>query len=270
MPTFLTTFHLSTTNIIAIFVALVLIVMIVIIKILLNKVHDDTAIKDEFADIIAHKFRTPLSEVRWTLEELMPTEPDSFRKKRMGDIQKSNQQLIDLTNTLIELADSDSRAKESYNFEDVALCDVVNGPIQSVREQFSEKNISISLDCRDNKELVVNVDKARLEFVIYTLLRNACIYTPTGGIVNVSVLTDNKKALVQVKDNGIGIEKNELPNVFDKFHRADNARLFDTEGLGVALFLSRRIIHRLNGKISAFSEGKDRGSTFSIILKKVK
>lgn len=231
---------------------------------LLRKVRNNSAIKYEFVTIIAHKFRTPLSSTRWSLGELIPSEPDPFRQNSLKDIQKSNQQLMDLTNTLIELADNDKNVQTSYNFEQAPLGDLVRNAVNAMQTQFGEKNISVSVT--EAEKPTVSVDKARLEFVLHNILQNSCIYTPAGGNVTITVGVMKGKAAAVFTDNGIGIEESELRNVFSEFHRTADAQKFDTEGLGVGLYLSKSIMRRLHGTIEVFSAGKDQGSTFVVSL----
>jgi signal transduction histidine kinase len=225
----------------------------------------NVAIKYEFITIIAHKFRTPLSHIKYISEALLESEKDSLQIGNIKELRTSNDQLIGLTGTLIELAESKKDTKTSYTFEGIPLCEIVKNVSDSVRISFQEKNISFSVEC-PAQEVDVLCDRNRLEFVLEAVLENAYTYTPSGGKVAVIIRSSHRKASIFVTDNGIGIENKDIHHIFSKFHRAKNARAYNTEGMGVGLFMAKKIMKRLHGKIKAFSAGKDKGSTFKIIL----
>jgi signal transduction histidine kinase len=118
--------------------------------------------------------------------------------------------------------------------------------------------------------MFVKIDRQRMEFVLQTLLENALTYTPSGKNVDVIVSKVGHKAIISVVDHGIGIDKADMPRIFDKFFRADNARATDTEGFGVGLYLSQAIARRHKGTMDVTSDGVGFGSTFTITLKTVK
>ena len=234
---------------------------------LADRIQKNADIKNEFITIISHKFRTPLTSVRWNIEDLISKEQDPEKKKMFEDMRSSNQILISLTNTLIELTRTDKEAKDPSHTENVAVFDFVQGVVAPLQVSFAEKKISFSIICpEDNKKLQVRVDKSRLEFVLNALLKNAITYTPNEGKVELDIIKMGRNVEISVTDTGIGIEKEQIGDIFSEFHRAPNAVSFNTEGLGADLFLVRSIIGRLNGTIRAFSEGKDKGSKFTVSL----
>jgi signal transduction histidine kinase len=111
-------------------------------------------------------------------------------------------------------------------------------------------------------------DSAHIKFVIKTIIENAIQYTKEGGNINVRNVIDHDKILFSVKDNGIGINPNEIKLIFSKFYRTEEARSMDTEGMGIGLFVAKEIINRHKGKIQAESQGINKGSTFSFWIPK--
>lgn len=222
-------------------------------------------LKYEFITIIAHKFRTPLAELRWLSEELIPKITDPFERESLESIQKVNQHLIDLTNTLIELTDSDNDSRSAYVFERTNLCELVRVQADERKDAFHEKNIFLSVACAE-PEIWAELDRTRVAFAIQVLLENALAYTRPGKNVDVSVGRAGRKAVIIVADAGIGIDSADMPHIFSKFFRAENARSIDTEGFGVGLFLARAIVRRHRGSLIASSPGKDQGSTFTLTL----
>ncbi len=257
----------------SIWVALAIIVAIVValaiaINFFLRKIHEGETMKYEFITIIAHKFRTPLTTSKWLLENMMVEETDPHIKENFGDMKASNEKLISLTATLIELTNLDNENRSAYSWKNTRLCDFVKAVADTHKEMFHEKNIFFSQQCSD-PDVEVSIDQPRMEFVLQTLFENACTYTPTGRNVDVVIAAEGRKAVIAVTDHGIGIERYDLPKIFSKFFRAENAKNIDTEGFGVGLYLAQSIVRRHKGKIRAYSAGIDQGSTFTITLPRV-
>lgn len=234
-----------------------------------SALRENEKLKYEFISIIAHKFRTPLTYIKWAASELESKEQDSYKLETIKDINTSNEKLIKLTGTLVELADPDNVSLSTYAMEKTSLCDLVKTVGESQKDAFHEKNLFFSVRC-DQDDIMVNVDKARMEFVIETVLENALTYSSPGKNVEVTVGSKGRKAVIAVVDHGIGIDPSDMSRVFGRFFRAENARRADTEGFGIGLHLAKMIIRRHKGTIELFSEGKDMGTTCVITLKRVK
>ena len=246
-------------------VGLILVLLALVANGFWRKVRDTERMKYEFITIIAHKFRTPLTTTKWLLENMTVSETDSTVKENFTDLQKSNERLIALTGTLIELTNLEAENKTLYKLAKTSLCQFVAEVAENYKDMFHEKNIFLSLQCGD-PDLIVWLDKQRMEFVLQTLLENAIAYTPTGRNVEVTVAREGRHGVVAVSDHGIGIAKEDIPRLFTKFFRAKNAQNVDTDGFGVGLFLAQSVVRRHKGKIKAYSAGLDQGSTFTLSL----
>lgn len=233
------------------------------------KVRDYETLKSEFITIIAHKFRTPLTQMKWLIEEILEKEKDPYKTEGLKNLEKSNQNLIDLTGTLIELTESGDKSLASYSFEKTDVCTMMREMMESLKDDFHEKNIFISFKC-SVPEIFAKLDKQRMEFVFHTLLENSMHYSYVGKNVDVSISLHGRKIIIEVTDYGIGIDKSEMPRLFTKFFRSQSAQSMDTDGFGVGLYLAQSIMKRHKGKIEAFSEGINTGSTFRITLPSVK
>ena len=245
-------------------------VLLLIVAIVLGRRLSQAAkMKQEFITIIAHKFRTPLTYIKWSSDSLMEKEMDPYTKQGLHEIVHANESLINLTSTLLELTESDTKSRSQYSFGRLNLCDFVHEVAEGYKDMFHQKNIFFSVACQDSK-VMVKIDKARMEFVLQVIFENAIIYTPTGRNVEVVVGRLGSKAVISVTDHGIGMDPRTLSRLFTKFYRAENARRIDTEGFGVGLYLARSVVRRHGGKLEAFSEGLDAGSTFRVVLKMVK
>jgi signal transduction histidine kinase len=252
------------TNVIIVLIVLLLLTIFTLVYIW-KRFKENRHLKYEFITIVAHKFRTPMTYIKWVCDAMIPDETDSFKKKSLEDIKRSNQKIIDLTSTLIEIADSDSSGGVTYNIEKILIYDFVKNVSDRFSDTLHEKNLFFSLNC-ENHTLKIKADVSRLEFVIYTLLENACNYSTPGKNVSIDITSNLFKIKISVLDNGIGISKKDLSHVFTKFYRGKNARITDTEGLGVGLYLASSIIKRLKGRISVRSEGEGMGTKFTITM----
>jgi len=244
-------------------------VLYLILAWLWKKLRENESLKYEFITIIAHKFRTPLTHIKWSVEGLLKSEQDQYKKQVLSDIGTSDDKLIKMTNTLIELTDTSKSVRASYKLERLNLCELAKTAVENSKTAFHEKNLFIATNYSE-PEIFVKADRSRMEFVLQTLLENACAYTSPGLNISVSVFDSRRKAALSVTDNGIGIAREDLPRIFTKFFRTKEARAMDTEGFGVGLYLAKSIVNRHKGKLSVSSAGLSQGSTFSVVLPRVK
>lgn len=250
---------------VGLFVLLVVFLIILLTRFIWRKFRSYENLKYEFLTIIAHKFRTPLTQMKWTAETLLEKEQDSYKIESLKNIEQSNQNLIGLTGTLIELTDSAHTSLATYKLEKTDLCALTNKVVEILKKEFHEKNLFFGIQC-SAPEIFVKADQQRIEFVLQTILENSIHYSPPGRNIDIEVSQSNQKAFVKVRDNGIGIDSEDIPHMFTKFFRTKNAKTMDTEGFGVGLFLSQTIMKRHKGKIEAFSAGLNQGSIFTVSL----
>lgn len=199
----------------------------------------------------------------------MADETDSYKKQTLADIDSSNENLIKLTGTLVELTDAANSGKADYKFEKVNLCEIARGVMERSKQLFHTKNLFMAMNCSE-PEIYVSIDRSRFEFVVETIIENACVYSQPGRNITITISADHKRAALSVTDNGIGIDPHDMPRIFTKFFRTKQAQAMDTEGLGIALYLAKSIVKRHKAKMEAFSDGLSKGSTFSIILPRVR
>lgn len=240
--------------------------LLLIIRIVWQKLSKNEVLKYEFITIVAHKFRTPLTHIKWATGELANSEQDPYRKRTLADIQESNDKLIKLTNTLIEITDNESGAMSSYVLERTSLTSIVKRMAEMNKDEFHAKNVFFVVKCPP-EEIFVQVDRQRIEFVLETLLENALHYTPPGKNVTMTLSRSGRKAFVTVADEGIGIAKEDLPFIFNKFFRTQNAQETDTEGFGVGLYLAQSVMERHKGSIDVDSPGPGLGSVFTVTFR---
>lgn len=232
-----------------------------------KQLRKDDLLKYEFITIIIHKFRTPVTQIRWSIEALRSEETNLDKIASLNDMENSSKKLIDLTSALIELSNPDNPSNSLGYFEKISLRVLLKTVTDSFQDAFSKKQITLSLNLPVS-DIFVNVDKERVKFVIQTLLENALAYTPSNGKVSLSLELVSDKAVVSVIDNGIGIKKDDLGMIFTRFFRTEKAKTTDTEGFGIGLYLARLVARRHKGDIKVYSEGEEKGTSFKFTLPK--
>ena len=226
------------------------------------KLKEQDTLKYEFITTVTHKFRTPLTHIRWAAENLSKINMAESDRDNIKHIITANQKLVELTDVLINVSEADSNGY-NYNFEKVNLNNVTREAIDAIRDQFAPRTIvlrnSVGLD------LTVMADKDKVRNVMQTLIENAIHYSPDRPIY-IQAERVNNDVVWHVRDEGIGIAKEDMPYIFTRFYRGKDARLSDTEGMGIGLFIARQIVVRHHGKIWVQSDGRGKGSTFSFSL----
>jgi signal transduction histidine kinase len=226
---------------------------------------ESNRLKDQFLATLSHELRSPLHAIVGWAHLLRLGEHDPKVMERAIDAILRNCQL---QTRLIEDILDVSRIVSSglrLELEQVDINGIVAVVIESVAPAATAKRIEISLDLLPDKTLVA--DHRRLHQAIWNLVSNAVKFTPEGGKVKIKTaikLPDN--IVLSIEDTGIGVPKDFLPFVFDRFRQADASVTREHSGLGLGLAIVRHIAELHGGRVGATSEGPDRGSRFWIEL----
>lgn len=229
-----------------------------------NQLRQADLLKYEFINNISHKFRTPLTHIRWLAEEFRDMDNREDRIKAVDQIQFASMRLFELTSAVIG-ASKNTNDLALYRFDDVKVRDLIQDIDKAHKDEVELKKLAVRFDI-DPAVDVVHADKARLQFALQIIFENSLKYTPAGGSIVVTVTKGEGEIHISFKDSGIGIKIDDVPHVFSKFFRAVNARHIDTEGMGIGLFIAKDIIEKHKGRIWAESEGENKGSTFHVVL----
>jgi signal transduction histidine kinase len=227
-----------------------------------RKSKESDVLKYEFVTIVTHKFRTPLTYIKWSAENLVK----EVTPELVGDvknIQAANSRLVELTNLLAHLSDADDTST-GYHSQPIDIEKVLEEIIAASRGSAQAKGIDISY--AHTPVAPANIDEQRMRFVFQTLLDNAATYTPAGGKITVSLSQIGSRIIVNFSDTGIGISKDDLKYIFNKFYRTLPATKTDTEGMGLGLFLAREIVRRHNGSLVVKSDGEGKGTSFILTI----
>jgi CheY-like chemotaxis protein/two-component sensor histidine kinase len=154
------------------------------------------------------------------------------------------------------------KGKLQLDMRTVDLQALLEGAVDSIREEATQRHVEVGLS---TTAATVTGDAGRLEQVVGNLLTNALKFTPDSGRVMVSLTTDDDHAIVRVEDTGAGIDPAFQPYVFDQFRQGEGG-INRRRGLGLGLSIVRQLVELHGGQVSVFSEGPDRGSTFTVVL----
>ena len=228
-----------------------------------RRLRENDILRSEFITTVTHKFRTPLTQIKWASENISKAKALKDIPEQIGYIQDAETKLVDLTNLLVQ-SSSTENSEYKYQQEKTDIITLTHEIIASFASQINRKNLKII----DNMQpdIYASADASHLKFVIQILIENAIAYTPNDGVISLSISATDKNIIFSIKDSGIGITENEKKHLFSKFYRGDRARLADTEGMGIGLFISKTIISHSGGKIWIETQGENKGSTFSFSL----
>lgn len=224
------------------------------------------AAKSEFVSVAAHQLRTPLTGIRWTLQELLEGDAGKLNKgqyKIIKDALGAAIRTIDLINDLLNVARIEG-GRFGFRMQTLSLESFLLKEIPRFIKQAEEKGIKLVLHLAKDLPLS-NFDPEKTVFVLEDLLDNAIKYTLPGGMIAVKVLPAGKFIRTEVEDTGIGIPKGQQRFIFSKFFRADNALFLQTAGSGLGLYLVKNIVEKQGGSIGFTSE-ENKGSTFWFTL----
>jgi signal transduction histidine kinase len=219
--------------------------------------------KDEFLATLAHELRNPLAPLRNALEilRLRGNDPEIAGKAR-DMMQRQLMQMVRLVDDLLDVSRI-TTGKLEVRKEEVTLQSVIRNAIETARPfiDLQKQTLEQRLPA---EPLLVSADSTRLAQVFSNLLNNAAKYTPPGGRIEIEAEREHGDAVVRVRDNGIGIEPEMLPRIFDMFVQADRSLERTQAGLGVGLTLARRLVELHGGVVSVESPGKGRGTVFTV------
>ena len=219
--------------------------------------------KSEFLSTAAHELRTPLTSILGFSEILLKRKLDEERRNKfLKIINEESLGLSSLINDLLDLSRIESGRGFKITKAPIDIKEVILENIDIFQEQTDKLTFKVNIP----DDLVkIEADKDKINQVIENLISNALKFSPEGGEITVSIEQSKGKIKVSVSDNGIGIPEKDLPHLFEKFYRAENASSEAIGGTGLGLAIVKYIVEHHAGKISVESKiGK--GSTFSFML----
>ncbi|HVF00528.1 MAG TPA: ATP-binding protein [Rubrobacteraceae bacterium] len=224
-------------------------------------------IRRDFVANVSHELKTPATSLKLLAESLTDVLEEDPEQARFFAEQLKNEteRLANLITDLLDLARLES-GEGTQGFQTVDVRAVLMIVLARLRPAARHKNISLSWKRSGSTGLyTVNGNETQLTSMFSNLVENAVKYTPSGGRVEVAARPNNNEVVVRVSDTGIGIPKENLVRIFERFYRVDKARSKETGGTGLGLSIVRHVAENHGGRVSVESTLGE-GSTFTVRL----
>ena len=227
---------------------------------LLEKAIEVESIKNEFFANISHEFKTPINIILGTMQllEIQSTKDVTIYNngynlnKHIKSIKQNSYRLLRLVNNLIDMTRIDTGFYE-LNLGNHNIINIVEEITLSVAEYIEGKEISLIFDT-NSEETIIACDPDKIERIVLNILSNAIKYTDKNGEIKVDIKIIRDRVVVSIKDNGVGISKEKLPFIFDRFRQGDNVLTRRCEGSGIGLSLVKSLIEMHEGHIHVESK----------------
>ena len=213
---------------------------------------------------VSHDFRSPLTSIKGFLEAMQDgTIPPELYPKYIGIVLNETDRLIKLTNSLLTLNNLNTKGMilEKTNFD---INQIIRNTVIAFEPSCIEKKIAVELILTSDI-MTVNADMGKIQQVLYNLLDNAIKFSPNNSILKIETYEKHNKIFISVKDNGIGIPKESLKQIWGRFYKTDLSRGKDKKGTGLGLSIVKEIIQSHNENINVIStEGVGTEFVFSL------
>lgn len=240
----------------------ILLIIAVIITRSFERLAEANRLKSEFISIVSHQLRSPLSNLKWTIELLMSGKLGKIEEKQteyFKIIKENSGRMHDLVSDLLTVSRIES-AKLPFKKQEFSMEELTKSLIHEYKALASASNVGVVF--LDDKNLPKAFsDPSRIKLVMENLLDNAIRYSNEKGRIEIKLSSKNNDILFSIKDSGVGIPQKDHKYIFQKFFRSENILRHQTKGSGLGLYISKEIIKRAKGKIG-FNSEENKGSTF--------
>lgn len=234
----------------------------------IKKLREVDSMKTEFLSMISHELRTPLTLIKGYVSLLQagkigPLSPE--QNKTIEIVARQSDHLHSMIDSILDISRLEIGKPIPLNRAPMSFKSTVEKTIEALKIQAKEKKIEIISNISDFLPTIVG-DEIKIKRVLTNLLGNAMKFTPEGGKIDVNAFISDSQVKVEVIDNGIGISRENLPRVFEKFFQVDSSITRNAGGMGMGLAISKELIELHGGKITAESEGLGKGTKLTFTL----
>lgn len=227
-------------------------------------------LKDEFVSLASHELRTPMTVVKSYLWMVLQDKNGKLNEQQKLYLERAataSDGLINLVNDMLNVSRIES-GRFSIEKQDIDIEDLVKTTVTELTPEAKTKGLHLEFQL-GSKDIpaVLSVDPERIKQVLINLIGNSLKFTPKNGKIIVALSKSDSKVMVQIKDNGVGISKENVAKLFQKFGLLrESYQKSDTQGTGLGLYICKSIIELHGGKIWAESAGEGKGTTFTFTL----
>lgn len=221
--------------------------------------------KDQFLAMLAHELRNPLAPITTAAHLLKQGKLDARATRHASEIiARQADHMTELVNDLLDVSRV-TRGLVTLEKEELDLNAIVASAVEQVRPLIESKRHALALQLSGEPAHVFG-DRTRLVQVVSNILNNAAKYTPAGGNIRLEVAVEDGRVVLAVRDNGVGIERETLPYIFELFTQAERTPDRSQGGLGIGLALVKSLVALHDGQVEARSDGAGQGSEFLVRL----
>ncbi|MFH1286962.1 MAG: PAS domain-containing sensor histidine kinase [Candidatus Magasanikbacteria bacterium] len=228
--------------------------------------------KTEFVSLASHQLRTPLTGIKWFSELLLQKRAGKLtpnQKDFVSEIHQSNERMIKLVENMLNISRLEGGESHMIQKKSGNIIPTLKASVKEQESIAEHKRVQIKIFKTIPKTLNVSFDREKMKQVLDNLINNAVKYSKRGGKVIIGYKEKNDGIVISIKDNGIGIPKNDTENIFHQFFRSENAMQRKEKGAGLGLYMTKKIVLGHKGKIW-FTSKKGSGTTFYLELPKKK
>ncbi len=220
--------------------------------------------RKQFVSNVSHELRTPMASMKIISETLLASEhwEEEVYRDFLSDVDIEITRLNEIIDSLLYLVEIEKKELQlTYTLHYVN--DTVDSVIHKLKPLADRKNIEIHFN--HNKDVQIKIDYGKIQQCLINILSNAIKYTPENGQIVIDSKQEKNNVIISIMDTGYGIPEEDLPYIFDRFHRVDKARARETGGWGLGLSIAQQIVHLHQGDIKVMSE-VGVGTTMAVIL----
>ena len=219
-----------------------------------------------FVSDVSHELRTPMTTISGFVEGILDgTIPPESRDEYLSVVLSESKRLSRLVTNLLQISRMES-GETAVNKTDFDINELVRLALLKFEMMITPKNIDVLLSVDDGR-LMVNADKDSITQVLINLINNAVKFTPDGGKISIDVKNADEKVIVSIKNTGHGIEPDKLEHIWERFYKTDTSRSMDRSGVGLGLYIVKRIIS-MHGESINVRSTVDEYTEFSFTLAK--
>ncbi|MFC1629705.1 sensor histidine kinase [Patescibacteria group bacterium] len=231
-----------------------------------ERLAEASRMKTEFISIVSHQLRAPLSNLKWAIEFLMSGRLGKIEEKQteyFRILKENSGRMEELISGLLTVSRIES-ATLNLKKEIVSLEKIAESLILEFKPFARASNVGVKFSSQENLPEIF-IDPSRIKLVLENLLDNAIRYSQEKGIIEMSLERKEGNLYFEIKDNGVGIPKEDQKYIFQKFFRSENALKYQTQGSGLGLYIAKAIVEKSGGKIG-FKSKENKGTTFWLTL----
>ncbi|GJL80311.1 MAG: two-component sensor histidine kinase [Nitrospinaceae bacterium] len=246
------------------FLMLIILAGVYMIFVYWNKQARLNKLQSNFVSSVSHELKSPLASIQLYLEtlkyqEVSKEDTEDFVETMLTDTER----LAALIDNILESSKYDPKRMQ-LQFQSVEMGAFIREVVEGLKRQFEERNCKVTLELEDDPVLLV--DQRAMRMVFNNLIGNALRYSPAGSPLTIRMQKKKKFCEIDFIDQGMGLEKKDVKKIFKKFYRVTDKDSQNIEGAGLGLFISKEIVRTHKGQIRVFSEGRGKGTVFTVAL----